>query len=61
MTVDRARVRDVSATPYRGAQPTDMRDDLVIADLLPRDERLWVALDEGVWSRPLLFDVTQGA
>jgi 2,4'-dihydroxyacetophenone dioxygenase len=61
MTVDRARVRDTSATPYRGAQPADMRDDLVIADLLPQDERLWVALDEGVWSRPLLFDVTHGA
>jgi len=61
MTVDRARIRDASATPYRGAQPRDMRDDLVIADLLPKDERLWVALDEGVWSRPLLFDVTHGA
>ena len=38
-----------------------MRDDLVVADLLAVDERLWVALDEGVWSRPLLFDVTHGA
>jgi 2,4'-dihydroxyacetophenone dioxygenase len=61
MTVDRARTRDTSPTPYRGAQPADMRDDLVIADLLPEDERLWVALDEGVWSRPLLFDVTHGS
>ena len=38
-----------------------MRDDLVIPDLLPEDERLWVPLDDGVWSRPLLFDVTHGA
>jgi 2,4'-dihydroxyacetophenone dioxygenase len=61
MTVDRARIRDTSPIPYRGAQPADMRDDLVVADLLPHDERLWVALDEGVWSRPLLFDVTHGS
>jgi 2,4'-dihydroxyacetophenone dioxygenase len=54
------RVRDASTTPYRGSQPADIRDDLVIADLLPADERLWVALDDGVWSRPLMFDVTHG-
>ena len=54
-------IRDPSATPFRGNQPVDMRDDLVIADLLPDDERLWVALDEGILSRPLLFDVTHGS
>lgn len=38
-----------------------MRPDLVVADLLPEDDRLWVPLDEDVWTRPLLFDVTHGS
>lgn len=37
-----------------------MRPDLVIDEVVAEDERLWVPLDEGVWSRPLLFDVTHG-
>jgi 2,4'-dihydroxyacetophenone dioxygenase len=61
MTNGGAGQRDAAATPYRGGQPVDMRDDLVIADLLPADPRLWVALEAEVWSRPLLFDVTHGA
>jgi 2,4'-dihydroxyacetophenone dioxygenase len=54
------RTRDTSATPFKGSQPTDMIPDLVIADVLPVDDRLWVPLDDGVWSRPLHFDVTHG-
>lgn len=53
--------RDARAIPYRGRQPSDMRPDLLIPDLWPTDERLWVPLDDGVWSRPLLFNVTQGS
>ena len=37
-----------------------MRPDLLIPDLWPVDDRLWVPLSEGVTSRPLLFNVTQG-
>lgn len=37
-----------------------MRPDVLVADVLPIDERLWVPLDEGTWSRPLSFDVTSG-
>jgi quercetin dioxygenase-like cupin family protein len=55
------RRRDTRALPYTGSQPADMRPDLVIADLWPADDRLWVPLDDGVWSRPLLFNVTQGS
>jgi hypothetical protein len=54
------RTRDTRASPYEGKQPADMRPDLVVPDLWPADERLWVPLDDGVWSRPLHFDVTQG-
>jgi 2,4'-dihydroxyacetophenone dioxygenase len=45
---------------YRGSQPHDMRPDLVVPDLLPSDDRVWVPLSEGVSSRPLQFNVTQG-
>jgi 2,4'-dihydroxyacetophenone dioxygenase len=52
--------RDTTAAPYLGRQPDDMRPDLVVPDIWPVDDRLWVQLDEGVWSRPLHFDVTHG-
>jgi hypothetical protein len=37
-----------------------MKPDLLIPDLLPEDERLWAPLDDGVFTRPLSFDVTHG-
>lgn len=55
------RTRDSAPVPYRGRQPREMRPDLVVPDLWPEDERFWVPLDDGVWSRPLLFNVTQGS
>jgi len=45
---------------YQGLQPPDMRPDLVINDVLPKDGRLWVPVADHVWSRPLQFNVTQG-
>jgi quercetin dioxygenase-like cupin family protein len=55
-----ASTRDTAAEPFLGSQPRDMRPDLVIPDVWPRDERLWVPLSDGVWSRPLHFNVTAG-
>ena len=52
--------RDASAEPFLGAQPEDMRPDLVVPDVWPADDRLWVPLSDGVWSRPLHFNVTAG-
>ena len=56
--------RRVAATtdriPYDKPQPRDMRADQVILDALPRDERLWVPIEEHAWVRPLQFNVTQG-
>ena len=46
--------------PYLGDQPQDMRPDLVVPDVWPADDRLWVPLSDGVWSRPLHFNVTAG-
>src|SRR4029078_11956221 len=36
-----------------GTQPHDMRPDLVIPDVWPEDERLWVPLGGDTWSRRL--------
>jgi 2,4'-dihydroxyacetophenone dioxygenase len=52
--------RDTTAEPFLGSQPQDMRPDLVIPDVWPYDEKLWVPLSDGVWSRPLHFNVTAG-
>ncbi len=46
--------------PYRGSQPVDMRADLVVPDIIPADERIWVPLGDGIFSRPLQFNVTSG-
>jgi 2,4'-dihydroxyacetophenone dioxygenase len=51
---------DPSRVAFRGSQPRDMRPDLVVGDVLPGDDRVWVPLGDGVWSRPLQFNVTQG-
>src|SRR5690348_7782028 len=48
-------------TPYHGVQPDAMRPDLVVADVMPADDRLWVPLADGLFSRPLQFNVTSGA
>jgi hypothetical protein len=37
-----------------------MRRDIVIPDPVPEDERLWVPLGNGVFSRPLQFNATAG-
>src|SRR3954463_578556 len=52
--------RDTAAEPFLGSQPPGMRPDLVVPDVWPRDEKLWVPLSDGVWSRPLHFNVTAG-
>ncbi len=60
MSGSAASSRDTAAEPFLGSQPEDMRPDLVIPDVWPRDETLWVPLSDGVWSRPLHFNVTGG-
>jgi 2,4'-dihydroxyacetophenone dioxygenase len=60
VTTPDVRRRDTRPIPFEGDQPAGMRPDLVIPDVWPRDERLWVPLDEGIWSRPLQFNVTAG-
>jgi quercetin dioxygenase-like cupin family protein len=46
--------------PYRLPPPPEATGDLVIADVVPDDERVWVAHRDGVWTRPLCLNVTNG-
>jgi quercetin dioxygenase-like cupin family protein len=47
-------------TPYRQRQPAEMVPDLVVAPVIPTDERVWVPQAENVWFRPLVLSVSQG-
>ena len=57
---DAAISSDTERIPYHGKQPREMRPDLVIDDVWPDDDRVWVPLSAGSFSRPLQFNVTQG-
>ncbi|HEX4240294.1 MAG TPA: 2,4'-dihydroxyacetophenone dioxygenase family protein [Steroidobacteraceae bacterium] len=60
MTQRRARNDDPRWIAYRGPRPADARREIVLADVLPEDSRLWVPIGDRVWSRPLSFVPTQG-
>ena len=51
---------DERRVPYRHPQPQDSPPEIVIADALPRDERLWVPQAENVWFRPLCLSASRG-
>lgn len=51
---------EVARSPYRHPMPYGSIPDLVIADPLPADERVWVPQSEFVAFRPLVFGVSQG-
>ena len=46
--------------PYEKPQPWGMRGDMVIKDILNEDPKLWAPISEGITSRPLHLNVTQG-
>jgi len=47
--------------PYDGPQPTDMLDEIFLSDAFAEgDERLWVPLSPGRWSRPLCLNAAHG-
>ena len=46
---------------YSSLVPEDMKDELYWKDGLdPEDDRLWVPIGPGRWSRPLCLNVSQG-
>jgi 2,4'-dihydroxyacetophenone dioxygenase len=49
-----------SRVAYRLPQPKESFPELVIADAVPKDERLWVPQQENVWFRPLCLSASRG-
>ena len=45
---------------YRQPQPPEMAPDLLVAPVLPADERVWVPQAPNVWFRPLCLSASQG-
>src|SRR5262245_47952418 len=46
--------------PYAKPQPAEMARDLVVAPVLPADDRIWVPQAPNVWFRPLCLSASQG-
>ena len=46
--------------PYQHPMPKEALPDIVIADAIPDDERIWVPQGENVWFRPLCLNRSQG-
>ena len=46
--------------PYQLAMPKEAAPDLVVAPVLPEDERVWVPQAPDVWFRPLCLSASQG-
>src|SRR5579864_4783825 len=46
--------------PYQHPQPAGIVPDLVIANAIPLDDRIWVPQSENVWFRPLCLNISAG-
>jgi 2,4'-dihydroxyacetophenone dioxygenase len=46
--------------PYQHPMPKEASADIVIASVLPEDERVWVPQAPNVWFRPLCLNAAQG-
>ncbi|MDB5733696.1 MAG: cupin [Alphaproteobacteria bacterium] len=52
--------QDNSRIPYRHPQPKESPPEIVIASVMPEDERVWVPQAENVWFRPLCLCASRG-
>lgn len=52
--------RDDARMPYQLEMPAEADADLVIPQVIPEDERLWVPQTDSVWFRPLCLNASQG-
>lgn len=52
--------REDALVPYQHDFPKDALEEIVIANMLPEDERLWVPQKENVWFRPLCLSASDG-
>ena len=46
--------------PYRHKQPAESPPELVVPNVMPIDERIWVPVEPNVWFRPLLMCTSRG-
>jgi quercetin dioxygenase-like cupin family protein len=46
--------------PYRHPMPKESPPELVVSDAVPKDERIWVPVDDNVWFRPLCLSASRG-
>jgi 2,4'-dihydroxyacetophenone dioxygenase len=46
--------------PYPHPQPEHSPPELVIAEAIPSDERVWVPIEDDVWFRPLCLSASRG-
>lgn len=51
---------DPRLVPYARPQPWGMVGDIVVNDMMPADDRLWVPVAPDIWSRPLNLCVSGG-
>jgi len=46
--------------PYRHTQPAESPPELIVPQIIPTDERIWVPVESNVWFRPLLLSASRG-
>jgi quercetin dioxygenase-like cupin family protein len=51
---------DLRRMPYQLPMPAEARPEIVVAQAIPDDDRVWVPQGENVWFRPLCLNVSQG-
>ncbi len=56
----RAGGLDMSRMPYQLPFPQGVANEIVVAAVIPEDERVWVPQMENVWFRPLCLNTVQG-
>jgi 2,4'-dihydroxyacetophenone dioxygenase len=53
-------MNDQSRMPYQLTFPAEAAKEIVIPDVVPEDERVWVPQAQDVWFRPLCLNASQG-
>ncbi len=54
-------IQNVIPKPYEGTNPSNKISDIFIQDSFSKDDdRLWIPLSPGRWSRPLCYNISQG-
>ena len=57
---DDSLLADQRKMPYQLPMPVDALREIVVAQAVPEDERIWVPQAESVWFRPLCLNRSQG-